>query len=65
VKLIEMLCHLHPRRLQRILLAGERRLRRQLRFCFWHTIPWFWHEIYEFARYRFSAPWRSDIGSRS
>lgn len=47
VKLIEFLYHLHPRRLWAILTASDPRMRRQLRFCIWNTLPWFWMEVYE------------------
>jgi anaerobic magnesium-protoporphyrin IX monomethyl ester cyclase len=48
VKLVELLYHLHPRRLWRIITARDQRLRQQLRFAFWHTSGVFWYEIYEY-----------------
>lgn len=50
VKLVEMLYHLHPRRLWRIITAPDQRLRQQLRFTFLHTSLVFWYEIYEHIR---------------
>jgi len=47
VKLVEVLYHLHPRRVARILTASDPALRRQLRFSFWHTTGVFWYEVYE------------------
>ena len=47
VKLVELLYHLHPRRLWRILAAPDPRLRRQLRYSLGHTAGVFWYEIYE------------------
>ena len=38
VKLIELVYHLHPRRLWKLLTTRDRKLRRQLRFCLRHTI---------------------------
>jgi anaerobic magnesium-protoporphyrin IX monomethyl ester cyclase len=50
VKLVELLYHLHPRRLWRMITAQDQRLRQQLRFTFWHTSGVYWYEIFEFAR---------------
>jgi anaerobic magnesium-protoporphyrin IX monomethyl ester cyclase len=52
VKLVELLYHLHPRRLGRVLAAPDRRLRRQLRFAYRHISAVFWYEVYEFLRDR-------------
>jgi anaerobic magnesium-protoporphyrin IX monomethyl ester cyclase len=52
VKLVELAYHLHPRRVWRMLAAPEARLRRQLRFAFWHTTLVFWHEVLEFLARR-------------
>lgn len=55
VKLVELVYHLHPRRLWRILTAPDPTLRRQLRFSFWHTAPVFWYEVYEHLAERVRA----------
>ncbi len=47
VKLVELIYHLHPRRLGRILTASDPRVRRQLRHCVWHITVVFWFELYE------------------
>lgn len=47
VKLVELVYHLHPRRLWRLFGAQDRELRRQLRFAFWHTTAVFWYEVFE------------------
>lgn len=47
VKLVELIYHLHPGRLWRILAAADRRVRRQLRHCVWHITAVFWYEIFE------------------
>ena len=47
VKLVELAYHLHPRRLWRMVAAPDPRLRRQLRFAFWHTGLVFLREVYE------------------
>jgi anaerobic magnesium-protoporphyrin IX monomethyl ester cyclase len=53
VKLAELLYHLHPRRLWRILTVPDRRLRRQLRVTFWNTSAVFLYELYEHFSNRF------------
>jgi anaerobic magnesium-protoporphyrin IX monomethyl ester cyclase len=47
VKLVELLYHLYPQRIWRIITTRDQRLRQQLRFAFWHTSRVFWYEIYE------------------
>jgi anaerobic magnesium-protoporphyrin IX monomethyl ester cyclase len=47
VKLVELLYHLHPRRIWRIFTAPDAKLRHQLRYAFKHTTIVFWYEIYE------------------
>jgi anaerobic magnesium-protoporphyrin IX monomethyl ester cyclase len=47
VKLIELIYHLHPRRLWRIMAAAEPRVRRQLRHCVGHITAVFWYEVFE------------------
>jgi anaerobic magnesium-protoporphyrin IX monomethyl ester cyclase len=47
VKGIELIYHLHPRRLWRALTVADPRLRHQLRHTFAHTAGVFWYEIYE------------------
>jgi anaerobic magnesium-protoporphyrin IX monomethyl ester cyclase len=47
VKVVEVVYHLHPRRLWRILAASDSGLRRQLRFGLWHTTAVFRDEIWE------------------
>jgi anaerobic magnesium-protoporphyrin IX monomethyl ester cyclase len=47
VKLVELLYHLHPRRLARILSAPDPALRRQLRFSLRHTTKVFCAELIE------------------
>jgi anaerobic magnesium-protoporphyrin IX monomethyl ester cyclase len=47
VKLVEVVYHLHPRRLWRILAAPDRGLRHQLRFSLWHTTAVFLEEVWE------------------
>jgi len=54
VKLVELIYHLHPRRLWRILTVSDPRLRRQLRFAFLRTAAVFAYELFERA-WRFSA----------
>jgi len=60
VKLVELLYHLHPRRLWRILTVPDRALRHQLRFAFLHTSVVFVYELFERAmgslRRRAAAP---------
>jgi anaerobic magnesium-protoporphyrin IX monomethyl ester cyclase len=52
VKLVELLYHLHPRRLRRLLAAPDPGLRRQLRFAYRHITGVYWYEVYEFLRSR-------------
>jgi anaerobic magnesium-protoporphyrin IX monomethyl ester cyclase len=47
VKLVELVYHLHPRRLWQILAVSDPRVRRQLRHCVWHVTTVFWFELYE------------------
>jgi anaerobic magnesium-protoporphyrin IX monomethyl ester cyclase len=47
VKVVELLFHLHPRRLLRVLTARDLRLRHQLRFSLWHTAVVFAYEVAE------------------
>lgn len=47
VKLVEVLYHLHPKRLWRVLTVRDRRLRHQLRFSLRHTALVFWSEVFE------------------
>jgi anaerobic magnesium-protoporphyrin IX monomethyl ester cyclase len=47
VKVVELLYHLHPHRIWRILAASDRGLRRQFRFALWHTTAVFWAEVWE------------------
>ncbi len=47
VKLVELIYHLHPRRIWQILAAPDRRVRRQLRHCAGHVAAVYWYEIYE------------------
>lgn len=47
VKLVELLYHLHPRRLLRLVAARDGRVRRQLRPCAWHITAVFWYEVFE------------------
>ena len=48
VKLIELVYHLHPRRLWRMLSAPDARLRQQLRFAYIHTSAVYAAEVREF-----------------
>ncbi|HMA36889.1 MAG TPA: radical SAM protein [Chloroflexia bacterium] len=59
VKLVELIYHLHPRRLWRALAVPDRRLRRQLRRSFWHTAGVFWYEIGERIADRVRRPRRA------
>ena len=52
VKLIELIYHLRPRRLWRILAARDAGLRRHLRYSLWHTAGVFWYELWEHASSR-------------
>jgi anaerobic magnesium-protoporphyrin IX monomethyl ester cyclase len=52
VKLIELIYHLQPRRLWRVLAARDTGLRRQLRYSLWHTAGVFWYELWEHASSR-------------
>jgi anaerobic magnesium-protoporphyrin IX monomethyl ester cyclase len=60
VKLVEVIYHLHPRRLWRILAASDRDLRRQLRFSLRHTTAVFrdevWEQLSRRRRHRVSMP---------
>ena len=47
VKLVELIYHLHPRRLWQILAATDHRMRRQLRHCTGHVAAVYCYEIYE------------------
>jgi anaerobic magnesium-protoporphyrin IX monomethyl ester cyclase len=55
VKLVELLYHLHPRRLARMLAAPDPALRAQLRFSFRHTTKVFCAELLEHAASRVRA----------
>jgi len=46
--MVECLYHLHPRRLWRLCTTPDPKLRKLLRFSYWHIIMTFWSEIYEF-----------------
>jgi anaerobic magnesium-protoporphyrin IX monomethyl ester cyclase len=48
VKIVECLYHLHPRRLWRLCTTPDPKLRKLLRFSYWHITMTFWSEIYEF-----------------
>jgi anaerobic magnesium-protoporphyrin IX monomethyl ester cyclase len=50
VKLVELIYHLHPRRLWRMVTVPDPRLRRQLRFSFLHSSAVFAYELFEHAR---------------
>jgi anaerobic magnesium-protoporphyrin IX monomethyl ester cyclase len=50
VKLVELVYHLHPRRLWRVLTARDRRLRQQLRYAYWHITGVYWYEVVEFVK---------------
>jgi anaerobic magnesium-protoporphyrin IX monomethyl ester cyclase len=52
VKLIELLYHLHPRRLWRVLTTPDPVLRQQLRFAYRHITTVYWYEVIEFLRSR-------------
>jgi len=47
VKLVELIYHLHPRRLWQVLAAPDHRVRRQLRHCAGHVAAVYCYEIYE------------------
>jgi anaerobic magnesium-protoporphyrin IX monomethyl ester cyclase len=47
VKLVELIYHLHPRRLLRIAAARDRHVREQLRHCAWHITAVYWYEVFE------------------
>jgi hypothetical protein len=55
VKLIELIYHLHPRRLWRIVAAQDRRIRRQLRHCAGPVAAVFWYEVFETVVGRLAA----------
>lgn len=57
VKIVELLYHLHPRRLWRVLAAPDRDVRRQLRHAYRHITGVYWYEVYEFAKDRLRAWW--------
>jgi anaerobic magnesium-protoporphyrin IX monomethyl ester cyclase len=52
VKIVELLFHLRPRRLWRMLAGCDPSQRRQLRFACWHITRVFWYEVYEFLASR-------------
>jgi anaerobic magnesium-protoporphyrin IX monomethyl ester cyclase len=52
VKLVELLYHLHPRRLWRVLAAPDRALRRHLRFAYGHITGVYCYEVFEFLKSR-------------
>jgi anaerobic magnesium-protoporphyrin IX monomethyl ester cyclase len=54
VKLVELIYHLHPRRLARVLAARDPRLRRQLRFSLRHSAAVFRYELAEHLMTRLS-----------
>ena len=56
VKLVELVYHLHPRRLLRILTARDPQLRQQLRYAFVHTSMVYWYEIFEFVLRKLRQP---------
>jgi hypothetical protein len=60
VKLVELIYHLSPRRLWRILAAPGRDVRRQLRHCAAHIAAVYGFEVWEPIRDRLRAiaPWR-------
>ena len=58
MKLVELVYHLRPRRLWRLLAAPDRRVRRQLRHCVWHITAVFWYEVYEGVAGRLGAALR-------
>jgi anaerobic magnesium-protoporphyrin IX monomethyl ester cyclase len=47
VKLVELMYHLHPRRLWRTLVAPNPRARQQLRHCAWHIAAVYCYEVFE------------------
>jgi anaerobic magnesium-protoporphyrin IX monomethyl ester cyclase len=51
-KLVELLYHLHPRRLWRSVTIPDQRLRRHFRFAYRHVVGVFWEEVCEFLRSR-------------
>jgi anaerobic magnesium-protoporphyrin IX monomethyl ester cyclase len=55
VKLIELLYHLHPRRLWRVLAAPDRAVRRHLRFAYRHITAVYWYEVFEFLKSRWGG----------
>jgi anaerobic magnesium-protoporphyrin IX monomethyl ester cyclase len=61
VKVVEVVYHLHPRRLWRMLAASDRGLRRQLRFSLWHTTAVFRDEVWE----QIAGPLRRHVGTPS
>jgi anaerobic magnesium-protoporphyrin IX monomethyl ester cyclase len=47
VKIVELLYHVHPRRLWRMIVGPDPTMRRQLRFAGRHIWGVFWYELYE------------------
>jgi hypothetical protein len=47
VKLVELIYHMSPRRLWRILATPDSRMRKQLHHCVWHISSVFWYEVFE------------------
>jgi anaerobic magnesium-protoporphyrin IX monomethyl ester cyclase len=58
VKIVEMLYHLHPRRLWRLLAAPDPGLRHQLRFAYRHISGVYCYEVLEFLKSRLAPPRR-------
>lgn len=52
VKLVELIYHLHPQRLWRVVAHPDRRLRRHLRFSYLHTARVFLAEVFEAFKWR-------------
>jgi len=50
MKMIELLFHLHPKRVGRMVFGGDRRLRHQVRFAYGRMIKVFFQEIFQFVR---------------
>lgn len=51
-KFVELVYHLHPRRLWRAMTSRDRRLRRQFTFAYRHVAGVFWDEVLEYLRGR-------------
>ncbi len=67
VKVVELLYHLHPRRLWRMLAAPDRELRRQLRYAYCHISAVYLYEVYEFVKSRLRprrAPRQGSLAGR-